>query len=80
MAPAASESAFFFMSCAPRLSEIVGAFLRSAIITSADEVTASTGASPCTTTVSVNPLILRLTSASTGREPATTSTVITRSW
>jgi hypothetical protein len=55
-----------FISCAPRLSVITGAFLRSMSCTTCDEVMASTGASPRTVTVSVKFAIDRPTADAGG--------------
>jgi hypothetical protein len=55
------------------LSLIIGAFLRSMSCTSCDDVTASIGASPRTTTVSAKRAIVMPMLASTVRTPAGTS-------
>jgi hypothetical protein len=80
MAAAASPSLLLRISCAPRLSVIIGAFLRSMSCTTCDEVMASTGASPRTVTVSVKFAIDSPTLASTVRTPAASVTLMTRVW
>ncbi len=80
IAAAASPSLLLRISCAPMLSLIIGAFLRSMSCTSCDEVTASIGASPRTTTVSAKLAIRKPTLASTVRTPAGTSTLTVDSW
>ena len=81
IAAAASLSPLFLISCAPMLSVMTLAFLRSTSCASAVEVTASRGASAVTVTVSANLAIVKPTLASMGvRLPAGTSILTMRSW
>ena len=77
MAAAASESAFFFISCEPRLSLITAELFRSESCASAEDVDESMAAA-VTWTVSAKRDIVSPTFASMARDPGGTSTLMAR--